>query len=42
MYNEATGKITMKGLDTRGLKTLITYQEELKEVETVTKYKKQV
>ena len=42
MYNESTGKITMKGLDTRGLKTLITYQEELKEVKTVTKYKKQV
>ena len=42
MYNETTGKITMKGLDTRGLKTLITYQEELKEVETVTKYKKEV
>ena len=42
MYNESTGKITMKGLDTRGLKTLITYQEELKEVETVTKYKKAV
>ena len=42
MYNEATGKITMKGLDTRGLKTLITYQEELKEVETVNKYKKAV
>ena len=42
MYNEDTGKITMKGLDTRGLKTLITYQEELKEVETVNKYKKEV
>ena len=42
MYNESTGKITMKGLDVRGLKTLITYQEELKEVETVNKYKKEV
>ena len=42
MYNEDTGKITMKGLDARGLKTLIIYQEELKEVETVNKYKKEV
>ena len=42
MYNEATGKITMKGLDERGLKRLIIYQEELKEVETVTQYKKEV
>lgn len=42
MYNEKTGKITMKGLDASGLKRLIMYQEELKEVETVTQYRKEV
>ena len=42
MFNEKTDRISMAGLDERGLKVLIGYQEELKEVETVAKYKKKV
>ena len=42
MFNEKTDRISMAGLDERGLKVLIGYQEELKDVETVAKYKKKV
>ena len=42
MFNEKTDRISMAGLDERGLKVLIGYQEDLKEVETVAKYKKKV
>ena len=42
MFNEKTDRISMAGLDERGLKVLIGYQEELKDVETVSKYKKKV
>ena len=42
MFNEKTDRISMAGLDERGLKVLIGYQEELKKVETVSKYKKEV
>lgn len=42
MFNEKTDRISMAGLDERGLKVLIGYQEELKDVETVSKYKKTV
>ena len=42
MFNDKTNRISMAGLDERGLKVLIGYQEDLKEVETVSKYKKKV
>ena len=42
MFNDKTNRISMAGLDERGLKVLIGYQEDLKEVETVAKYKKKV
>lgn len=42
MFNEKTDRISMAGLDERGLKVLIGYQEDLKDVETVAKYKKKV
>ena len=42
MFNDKTNRISMAGLDERGLKVLIGYQEELKDVETVAKYKKKV
>mgnify|MGYP000723134686 FL=1 len=42
MFNEKTDRISMAGLGERGLKVLIGYQEELKDVETVAKYKKKV
>lgn len=42
MFNEKTDRISMAGLDERGLQTLISYQEELKETETVKQYKKTV
>ena len=42
MFNEKTDRISMSGLDERGLRVLIGYQEDLKKVETVAKYKKEV
>lgn len=42
MFNKKTDRISMAGLDEKGLKVLIGYQEELKDVETVSKYKKKV